>query len=287
MTSTGIQQDSSAPATARGEAVTLSLHAMATRFEMVLYGESPVRLRAAGEEALGEIARLDAQLSFYSPASEISQINRRAADAPVKVDPRLFRLLADCARLSRLTRGAFDITVGPLVKTWRTALDSGRLPEIADVVLARECAGMQHVELDEEEFTVRFKRSGVQLDLGAYAKGYAIDRAIDLLREAGITSALVHGGTSSVCSIGAPPGQESWRVALNDPFRKGDDVPVIELVDSALSVSAIHGRSHHVDGRDYGHVIDPRTGQPVDNVKAAAVTGPLPTWCEALSTALL
>src|ERR1044071_7272894 len=108
--------------------VCLSLHAMATRFELVLYGENEPHLRSAGEEALQEIERLDQQLSFYRNDSEITFLNRRAADGFVKVEPRLFDLLKRCAALTKLTDGAFDITVAPLMRAWRFVLDSGGVP---------------------------------------------------------------------------------------------------------------------------------------------------------------
>ncbi|HEU4389934.1 MAG TPA: FAD:protein FMN transferase [Blastocatellia bacterium] len=272
---------------AHPDPITLSLNAMATRFELLLHGEDPVRLRAAGEEALAEIARLHRQLNFYDQSSEISFINRQAALAPVRVDPRLFRLLAECASLSGLTSGSFDVTVGPLVDLWRAAGDTGRLPADAEIHAVRQRVGMHLVELDEKEYAVHFRHPGVEIDLGAYAKGYAIGRAVDLLREAGVASALLHGGTSSVYAIGGPPGQSAWRVALQEPLGGQSDPACIDLNDAALSVSAVHGRSFVVDGKAYGHVIDPTRGEPVTGALAAAAIGPSPAVCEALSTGLL
>src|SRR5262249_29592116 len=151
--------------------VCLSLHAMATRFELVLYGDDSGRLRAAGEEALQEIERLDSQLSFYSPSSEISKINARAAEQPVKIEPRLFSLLRDCLELTHQTEGAFDISIGPLMRAWRFFGPEGRVPEAAEIDSVRSIIGTGNIELDHESSTIRFKRRGVQLDLGAYGKG--------------------------------------------------------------------------------------------------------------------
>ena len=178
--------------------VMLSTHAMATRFELVLYGADAVRLRAAGEEALAEVERLEAQLSAYRADSEISGINRRAATEAVRVEPRLFHLLKHCAAFSHATDGAFDITVGPLMRAWRFIRDAGAVPTGDEIEAARRLVGIANVELDPDLLTVRFKQPDMQLDLGAYGKGYAIERAIDSLKENGVTSALLHGGTSSV-----------------------------------------------------------------------------------------
>jgi FAD:protein FMN transferase len=267
--------------------VTLSTEAMATRFELLLHGTDAVRLRAAGEEALAEVERLEAQLSLYRADSEISGINRRAAEEAVRVEPRLFHLLKHCAAFSRATDGAFDITVGPLMRAWRFSGDTGAVPSAAELEAARRLVGIANVELDADRLAVRFKQPAMQLDLGAYGKGYAIERAIDSLKENGVTSALLHGGTSSIAVIGRPPHQSRWRIQLSEPFKAGDSFITVELADEALSVSAIHGKAFTADGRTYGHVIDPRTGEPVNRALAAAVAGQSASTCEVLSTALL
>ena len=267
--------------------VTLSTHAMATRFELLLYGADEVRLRAAGEEALSEIERLEAQLSCYLTDSEISWINHRADLEAVRVEPRLFHLLKHCAAFSRATDGAFDITIGPLMRAWHFAGDTGAVPSTDELEAARRLTGMHQIELDPEAFTVRFTQTGVRLDLGAYGKGYAIERAVDSLKENGVASALLHGGTSSAAVIGTPPAQASWHIQLSEPFKIADQFITLDLVSEALSVSATHGKMFTADGQTYGHVIDPRTGYPVNRALAAAVAGQSASTCEVLSTALL
>ena len=265
----------------------LSLNAMATRFELVLYGSDPAHLRAAGEEALQEIERLEAQLSFYRPDSEIRFINDNAASGPVKVEPRLFHLLQKCASLFASTEGAFDVTVAPLMRAWRFVNGHGALPDEGARDAARYLVGSEYIEFDDAGHTVRFGKQGMEIDLGGCGKGYAIERAVMLLKENGVSSAFIQGGTSSAYAIGAPPHSRSWRIRLADPFFAEDSPVVVDLIDCALSVSAIHGKFFERDGKRYGHVIDPRSGQVVSGAAAAAVTGPSPTECEALSTALL
>jgi len=253
---------------------------MATRFELVMNGPEPSRLRSAGEEALTEIERLDRQLSAYDPGSDVSWINAHAAREPVKVEPRLFRLLQQAQEIHELTDGAFDVTVGPLMRVWGFAQGERRVPGHDEIQTALGIVGTDKIVLDGSNFTVRFAREGMKIDLGAIGKGYAIEQAVELLIESGITSALNHGGTSSIHAIGSPPGQDRWRVAVRD----GETV---ELRDSSLSVSAVHGKSFIADGVEYGHVIDPRTGSPVAHTRLAAVTGPSATFCDALSTAVM
>ena len=264
---------------------------MATRFELVLHGENTSSLRAAGEEALAEVERLENQLSLYRPGSEIAQVNARAAYEAVRVSPEVFSLLQHAAKLSAETGGAFDITIAPLVRCWGFMGANGKMPTPEEVVEAREKVGMRHVQLDVSNRTVRFARKGVMLDLGAIGKGYAVERGAEILREAGVTSALFHGGTSTVYAIGHPPGDDAWKVAFDAPPSSSDilfpKLPDMRLRDEAMSVSAIWGRSFQSDGKAFGHVINPRTGQPVASARLSAVVLGSATETDALSTALL
>jgi thiamine biosynthesis lipoprotein len=262
---------------------------MATRFEIVLHGDNPAALRAAGEEALDEIDRLEAQLSLYRSSSEVARLNREAHQSPVRVTPGLFRLLEKARDLWRETNGVFDITIAPLVRCWGFMGGTGSMPERAAIEEARAQVGMQFVELDSTNFTVRFARPGVMLDLGAIGKGYAVDRAAGLLREAGVTSALIHGGTSTAFAIGREATGASWKIAVTSPVRDAATTPiaVVELEDESLSVSAVWGRSFRSGEKTYGHIIDPRTGAPAETALLTVAVLPTATETDALTTALL
>jgi thiamine biosynthesis lipoprotein len=271
--------------------VTLARNAMATRFEIVLHGENPVALRAAGEEALDEIEQLEARLNLYRPSSEIAHVNALAAQEPVRVTPGLFALLQHAQKLHTESLGAFDITIAPLVRCWGFMGGTGQLPQAEAVAEARSKVGMGLVHLDPDRLTVRFARAGVMLDLGAIGKGYAIERATEVLRDAGVTSALLHGGTSTVQAVGHPPGAEAWKIALERPTTVPGTVPellaTVPLKDEAMSVSAAWGKFFQVEGKTFGHVLDPRTGQPATAAVMAALVLPSATETDALSTALL
>ncbi len=268
--------------------VRLALQAMATRFELVLHGDNPIALRAAGEEALREISLLEKQLSFYDSASEISRINRKATREPVRVHARVFALLKSAQEYHRLTKGAFDISVGPLMRCWGFAGGSGAWPDAKALLEAHAKTGMHKVELDETQCSIRFKQPGMLLDLGAIGKGYAIDEAARILRECGTMSALLHGGTSTMIAIGAPPDSPAgWPVAVAHPANPSKAMATVRLRDESMSVSAVSGKSFEYHGQTWGHVIDPRSGQPVQGAVLAAVTHPSATFCDALSTAYL
>jgi thiamine biosynthesis lipoprotein len=269
------------------ETVTLARNAMATRFELVLHGDNPVRLRAAGEAALAEVDRLEARLSLYRPTSEIARVNALAAREPVRVSPSVFGLLLHARQLHQESGGRFDISIAPLVRCWGFMGGSGRLPEPAEIREARRSSGMPLISFDDENLSVRFQREGVMIDLGAIGKGYAIDCAAETLREAGVASALMHGGTSTVYGLGAPPDADGWKIAVAPvPGQPPLDATVV-LRDNALSVSAVWGKFFHAGGQEFGHVIDPRAGRPVEHAVLAAVVLPSATETDALSTALL
>lgn len=272
--------------------VAVARNAMATRFEIVLHGEDPVALRAAGDEALAEVDRLEAQLSLYRPSSEIARVNAHAAERPVKVSPAVFRLLEHVKQLHGESGGAFDISIAPLVRCWGFMDGTGKLPDETELAEVRANIGMNLVELDKNDFTVRFTRPGVMLDLGAIGKGFALECAANLLREAGVIMALLQGGTSTVYALGHPPDASHWKVAVEYPPRQTPDARpeyqlTVDLRDEAMSVSAIWGRSFEAGGEVLGHVLDPRTGRPVVGASLSAVALPSATETDALSTALL
>jgi len=283
----------------RAHPLLVAREAMATRFEIVLHGENPVSLRAAGEEALDEVERIEAQLSLYRPDTEIARVNALAHREPVRVSPPVFGLLQHAQQLHRETGGAFDVTIAPLLRCWGLMCGRGRVPSLEELAQSRTLVGMHLVHLDPVNFTVQFERAGVMLDLGAIGKGYAVEKAAGILRELGVTSALIHGGTSTIYAIGCPPDQDAWKVALELPPGIGPSpdqrtrevspslLAVVPLCDESLSVSAVWGKSFQAGGRTYGHIIDPRTGSPTDAAIMAAVVLPSATETDALSTALL
>ncbi|HAM73164.1 MAG TPA: FAD:protein FMN transferase [Verrucomicrobiales bacterium] len=284
------------PSSPSAEAVVrVAREAMATRFEIVMHGGDPVRLRAAGEEALAEIESLEDRLSLYRATSEVSRLNALASREPVQVSPPLFRLLEQAEELSRITDGAFDITVAPLMRSWGFMREGGRRPDTEALRLAREGVGMGWVELDRTSFAVRFRRPGVMIDLGGIGKGLAIDAAVARLRESGVPHALVHGGTSTAHGFGCQPDGRPWRVAVQLP-PEGDSAPPQErealllnvpLEETSLSVSAVWGKSFREGDEVFGHIIDPRSGMPVRHTRLAAVLLPSATESDALSTGLM
>jgi thiamine biosynthesis lipoprotein len=204
----------------------------------------------------------------------------------VPVDAELFDFVAECLRYSRESGGAFDVTVGPLMKAWGFFRGEGRLPGEGELEQARGRIGYQHVTLDPVRRTVRFERPGMELDLGGIAKGYAVDRAVAVLRARDVKAALVSAGGSTVYGLGAPPGRAAWEVSVQDPVVASRTALTVRLRDRALSVSGTYEKSFEVGGVTYSHVMDPRTGRPVPDVLGVAVLTRTGTAGDALDNAL-
>jgi len=259
--------------------VRLATEAMGTRFEVVLNGDDPNRLRAIGEAALDEVRDWHDRLSLFESGSFLSYVNRHAADQPVRLDDEMFELLAECAEIHLASNGAFDITVAPLMRAWGFYGD----PAGPDAGPSDQPVGAGDIQLDADKRTIRFRRPGMRIDLGGVGKGHALDAAASVMRENDITCGLLHGGTSTVIAFGSPPGEDGWRIAL----KQDGPSPVVTLRDAALSVSAPHGRMVEVDGERLGHIIDPASGSPATGTQLAAVVGPAARQADAWSTALL
>ncbi len=260
---------------------------MGTRFDLVMHGADPGLLRAAGDEALSEVDRIEEQLSHFRPTTEVAAVNRWGAEGPVKVDRRVITFLRRCQQVAAATGGAFDPTIGPVMRLLRHADAAGVHVTTQAVEQARAAVGIDGVEIDEAAGTVRFLRPGLSIDVGAAGRGYALDAALEILRARGVTSARLCTGTSGVHVIGTPPGEASWTMDWTAPEGSTSHSRVLRLVDQAMSLSGRHGGAAHTPDRPDVHVLDPRTGTDVHHTLAAGVIGPSSFLCDMLSTALL
>lgn len=271
----------------------VSRHAMACEFQAVLNAGQYEHGTEAALSALDLVESLEGQLSFFRPSSEISRINRTAFAKPVEVEPRLFGVLQQALQIYQETGGAYDITATPLWDVWGFSRRAGRLPTDDELAEARQHVGGDLVELDPEQRTVHLKEFGVRISLGSIGKGYALDRCAELMEEAGIGDYLFHGGQSSVLARGTragtpiPPEQEvgGWSVAIPHPLRPEQQLAEIQLKNRALATSGPGVQFFRHKGRRYGHILDPRTGWPVDSMLLVTVLAPTAALADALSTA--
>jgi thiamine biosynthesis lipoprotein len=258
---------------------------MACVYAIEAYGADARALPVILDEALDEVDRIDRLMSHYQADSALSRLNRDAARGPVRVDAELFDLIAEAMRYQRESGGAFDITVGPLMKAWGFFRDAGRVPTADELAAARVRVGGARLVLNAEEKTIAFDRSGVELDLGGIAKGYAVDRVVDVLRRRHIAAALISAGGSTIYGLGAPPGREAWDVEIQDPIDSRKTALTVHLKDRALSVSGSSEKSFVDGGVTYSHIMDPRSGRPMPGIRSVAVLANSGTAGDALDNA--
>jgi thiamine biosynthesis lipoprotein len=269
------------PAHSSGYWQHVSRVAMACRFEVTLPLEDQAGVSEA-RQALNEVDRLEDQLTIFRESSEVSIINRRAAEGPVRVEESLFSLLLLCRELCRETGGAFDITSGPLSRCWGFLRRQGRIPEPDEIEEAKALVGGDKLHLDCEARSIRFARPGVEINLGSIGKGYALDRVAAMMGKL-VRAALLSAGSSSIRAIGG--GDGGWTVGVRHPVNKERRLAVARLRDAALSTSGGEEQFFEYGGKRYGHIIDPRTGWPADRVTSVTVIAPSAAVTDALATA--
>ena len=248
-------------------------YAMGTVFDIGVYHASRADAERAADAAMDEVARLDRVLSNFKSDSDLSRLVRDGRAGFVRVEPSLYDVIETSIAVSKRSHGAFDITVGPLVRVWKQAREENRIPSDAEIAEARRCVGYERIELSAPD-RVRLQSDCIELDLGAIGKGYAVDRVIGILAAAGIQHAVVNAGTSSIAAIGHPPGRSGWPVSIG--ARPGPHDDGLLLRNESISTA-----------QQAGEIFDPRVGSPTTTTVAVSVVAPSATLSDALDTTLV
>jgi thiamine biosynthesis lipoprotein len=259
---------------------------MGTTFRVVLYAGSAADARAASARAFARIGDLDRRLTDYVPTSELSRVTREAVGHPIRISDDLLHVLAPSQELARRSDGAFDVTVGPLTRLWRRARREVEIPAENDVSAARQVIGYRLLHIDDTARTIEVDRPGMQLDAGGIAKGYAADQALAVLRRAGLGHSLVAAGGD--LAIGdPPPGQTGWTIALAglDADHQAPSGPLI-VARCGVSTSGDAEQWVELGGTRYSHILDPRTGRPLEGHTSVTVVAGDATTSDMLATAV-
>lgn len=259
---------------------------MGTVVEITAEGRDADLVQARVAAALAEIQRVDRLMSHYREDSEVSRINRGAGKAAVPVSPEVWEVITRALEISRLSAGAFDPTVGPLEELWNfSAAETPAEPPTAEA-LSRALAqvGWQKVKVDTAAGTVFLSQPGMRLDLGAVAKGWAVDRAILALKTPGVERALVNAGGDLRAFV--RPGGKRWRIGLQDPRRPDSLLGEMEIENEAVATSGQYQRGFQINGRWFGHILDPRTGRPAEGTLSATAVAEECWKADAWATAL-
>ncbi len=268
------------PALGNGYWQHVSRTAMACRFEVTMPLSHTNGVRVASV-ALDKVEQLEAQLTIFRDDSEISFINQHAAEKSVHVEASLFDLLQLSQQLAQETGGAFDITSRTLSQCWGFLRRQGRIPTLDEIAAAKAVVGSDNLLFETEARTIRFAQPGVKINLGSIGKGYALDRIAKQYR---LSNALLSAGSSSFLTIGRGAGN-GWTVGIRNPEHKERRLAIVHLRDAALSTSGSEEQFFEYEGQRYGHIIDPRSGQPADRVTTVSVIASSAALTDALATA--
>jgi thiamine biosynthesis lipoprotein len=254
-------------------------YVMGTLLEVRLCHENGARAAAM---VIDQARQFDATFTTWADAGPVIELNRAAGSQWQSKDPDVLAILREALDWTAVTQGAFDVSVGPLIDVWQRAEQQDLPPRPEELGEALRHVGARHVDVSEDGVRLA---AGTSVDLGGIAKGFALDRIAEDLRRHGIDRGLVDFGQSSLLALGPPPGEEGWTLAVRRP--DGPLIGTIELRNTSLSVSASYGRTFEVAGKEYAHVIDPRTGSPIAEQRLAVVVSTDASQAEALSTALI
>jgi thiamine biosynthesis lipoprotein len=236
------------------------------------------------EEAFSEFERIDRLLSGYDESSEVSRINREAYLAEVQADGEVFRLLEKSLEISRLSDGAFDVTIGPVMKLWKFD-EGGVVPTEEAIAAVLPQVGFDRVAVNTERRTVRFLSAGVEIDMGGIGKGYAVDLAVARLQEMGIDNAIVDAG-GDLKLLGRRPGKDFWRIGVRHPREASRMLVTLDLAETAVVTSGDYERFFIDKERRYHHLLDPSTGYPASVCQSVTVIAPDAVDADAYATAV-
>ena len=267
-----------------GSTLRLTTRAMACEFSVIMNpGEHRHVMNAS--TGLDLIHKIESQLTVYRQDSEVIRLNQTAAQQPVQVDSHLFELFQLSARLAIATDGAFDLTSGPLISLWRDCKLAHRIPDQTEIDQAKQLVGMQLLELDPERMSVFFRQSGVTVNFGAIGKGHALDRMASELRHLKMNDFLLHGGHSSILAEGDHNQTGGWPVGIGNPLFPERRLGTLILINQAMATSGSNIQYFRCQGQRYGHILDPRSGWPVDGTLSVTALAPSAAEADALSTA--
>jgi FAD:protein FMN transferase len=255
---------------------------MGTLLEVTVIGPED-NAKATIQAVFDEIKRVEDLTSFHKP-SGLTKLNEQAGNGPTKTDPELLGLIAGGLKVARDTDGVFDPTLGPLSLLWHFSGGDPRLPGESEISETLAKVGWKRVEVDAQAGTVLLPERGMALDLGAIAKGYALDRAADVIRKSGLSRGLVNAG-GDVVAIGEKEPGKPWRIGVRDPRNPKAIIAVAEVADRAILTSGDYERFFIDSGKRYHHILDPRTGYPIEGVQSVTLVAPRGT--SALSCAVL
>jgi len=258
-------------ACARQKTVQKTETIMGTDVTLTVVARSAEEGSAAIDAGMAELRRLDAMMSLYKDTSEITQVNLAAGKHPVKVSPEMIEVVEDGAKISKLSNGIFDLSIGPLVVLWQMRLKEGKIPTDAEIARIKPLVNYKNIIVDKRASTIYLKKAGMIMDFGGM-KGYAADRVADIFKKRGITNAVI-AVAGDIWVLGRRDDGKSWRIGVQHPREHDKVIAVLDLSDKYISTSGDYERFVIREKKRYHHIIDPRTGKPSKGVISATLVG--------------
>ena len=265
---------------------------MGTFGRVIAVAKNPGTAEKCIERAFEQLDSVEKLMSYHRDDSQIAEINHNAYKNPVRVSKPVFEVLQKAIEFSKVSGGAFDVTVGPLVDLWQRAGEANSVPTDAELEQARSEVGYEKLILDVNEMSVQFAVEGMKVDLGGIAKGYAIDRAVEAMQASGAIGGMVDVGGDIRC-FGAPRGKECWLIGLEDPEKATEDfgagntpLLVLKLTDAAVTTSGDYQRYALIGGKKHSHIINTKTGDSSDKLTSVTIISKNATDADALATAV-
>jgi thiamine biosynthesis lipoprotein len=256
---------------------------MGTWAEITVYSQDAKSVNTAIESALDAMTAVDSLMSVYKQDSEISAINRQAGKNAVSVSPQTFFVVKSAIHYSEISDGAFDITIAPLIRSWGFFRKQGHIPPQEEINQNRALVNYRLIELDAENKQIKLLKSGMTLDLGGIAKGYAVDQAMEKLRAAKIENVLVNL-SGNMYAMGHPKDKDAWYIGIRHPRQKENLLGFIKLQEEAIATSGDYEKFFIHDGKKYSHIINPHTGYPVSGIASVTIIAKTAMEADALST---
>lgn len=259
---------------------------MNTRASITFYSSDEKSFDSAFDAVQFEFHKVEKLCNIFDPESELSKLNASAFEKPFECSPELWEILSESRRYYEISEGAFDITVTPLLKLWGFHSKRGSIPDAEEIAVALKLVGLEKVVFDDSARTVRFTLDGMSFDLGGIAKGWALDKAAIVTKNIGMNQGFIDLGGNVLCLEKAPPEKKAYKVGIRNPFKSDEHFTTIDMLNEAVATSGNYERYVVIDGKNYTHVMDPRTGCPVENMLSVSIVAPTGIETDAYSTGI-
>ncbi|WP_225872794.1 FAD:protein FMN transferase [Pedobacter frigoris] len=259
---------------------------MGSVFQFTLVDRDSVLAKRNMELVISEVKRIEQLISEWQPETQISAVNRNAGVRPVKVDREVFDLTKRAIQYSRMSDGAFDVSIAAMDKIWRFDGSMDEMPEEAAIKKSVERVGFQHIILDSANCTIYLERTGMKIGFGSIGKGYAADKGRALMQAAGVKGGIVNA-SGDMTTWGEQPSGKAWVIGITNPFKRHKIIKALKLKESAVVTSGSYEKYAEIDGRHYSHIINPKTGYPATGLTSVTIYGPTAEFANALSTSIM